>query len=146
MASQYQLQGTVKFGSVSADTDVSADVFACTFRKTYDEIERPGTFASGRKTKVAGNFSEELVVSFANSGTHAASGALDALIQNAVWAATPSTTLYFEFRQFPEAVGATNPKITGTCSVLEAVKGGEVGSLRQTDITLPVLTSNMSDT
>lgn len=141
----FQLQGTVKFGTSSADTDVSNDVYSCTFTKTYDGIERKASFATGRKTTVAGSWSEKLNISFYNSGTNATSGTLDALIANAVWAATPTTTLYFEFRAYPGAAGTDNPKITGTVSILEAMKGGEVGTERTADLEMPVLTSTISN-
>lgn len=136
----YQREGTVKFGT-SAGTlvTVSDDVTKCRLVRQFDSIERRGTFGNSRNTTVPGNFADSLEVDYYSLGTSAQT-TLDGLVSEAVFGATPSTVLYFEFVQKSSTVGTDNQRFTGTVSVLEAAKGGEVGSIRQESITFPVLT------
>lgn len=138
--SNIQREGTVKFGTDAGSLQtVSSEVFACTLKRTFDAVEVKGTFADSRNKTYPGNYQDELTVKFANDGGTGAS-TLSGLISEAVFAATPSTILYFEFIQDASAVGASNQRFTGSVSVLEAMKGGEVGSLREDEHTFPVLT------
>ncbi|MEQ1872969.1 MAG: hypothetical protein ABL953_04515 [Ilumatobacteraceae bacterium] len=64
---------------------------------------------------------------------------LDALVNHAVF--TGSQVLYYEFTPDGGAAAPANPKISGTCSVLEWEAGGAVNELRKRSQTFPVLTS-----
>lgn len=140
MAGIYQQTGTVKFGVSSANVDVSNDIFSCSYKRTVDGIEKAATFGSLRKTTVAGAFSDELVVEYESQGYGASAGYLDALI-NHVMFTTGTSVLYFEFTPDGGTASVSNPKISGTVSVLEWEAGGTAGSLRTRSQTFPVLTS-----
>lgn len=137
--STIQREGTIKFGLTASTVSVAADVHAATLKRTFDNIEIRGTFASSRNITKPGNFQDEFVVRYDNDGGQT-STSLAGLINQAAWGSTPSAILYFEFIQDSAAVGADNQRFTGTVSVMEAVKGGEVGALREHELTFPVLT------
>lgn len=134
-----QLEGTVKFGTTASTTSSATQVHTCMLKRTFDAVEIRGTFASSRNTTKPGNFQDELTVQYDNDGT-AVGSSLSALIHQVAWAATPSNILYFEFTQDNGAVSTDNLRITGTVSVMEAIKGGTVGELREHELTFPVLT------
>lgn len=139
-----QLEGTVKFGTTASTTSVATQVHGCSLKRTFDAVEIRGTFASSRNTTKPGNFQDELTVQFDNDGLAVGSSSLAALIHQVAWAATPSNILYFEFTQDNGAVSTDNLRITGTVSVMEAMKGGTIGELREQEITFPVLTLTMA--
>lgn len=139
-----QREGTIKFGLTAGTVTVATDVHSAILKRTYDNIEIRGTFASSRNVTKPGNYQEEFTVKYDNDGTNS-STTLGGLISQAAWAATPSTILYFEFIQDVAAVGADNQRFTGTVSVLEALKGGVVGEVREHEITLPVLTITIAN-
>ena len=143
MAGNYQLTGTVKFGVSSADVDVSSDVYSCNFKRTYNGVEKPATFGSLRATTVAGSFSEELVVEYVSQGMGASAGTLDGLVNHVIFN-TGTNTLYYEFTADGGSPSSSNPKITGTVSVLEWEHGGTAGELRNISQTFPVLTSSIA--
>lgn len=145
-ASQYQLQGQVKFGTAANSlTSVAVDVFACTFTRTCNSIERPGTFSNPRNTTYAGTYNETIEIEFASAGEYSGT-TLAGMINTAVLAATPTNLLYFSFNQSEEANATTNVQVTGSVSVLEAKLGGEVGTLRRVTLTLPVNSSTFTTT
>lgn len=135
-----QTTGTVKFGISSANVDVSADVYSAIFTRTSNMVTKPATWGSMRETQVPGSYSEEIAVEYASTSVGAsAGGPLDALIAEAVF--NQGGVLYFEYMPNPGAVGQTNPKFTGTCSVPSAEFGGGTGDLRRKSIVFSVLTS-----
>ena len=134
-----QQLGTLKVGVSSASVTVSTDVFAATYKRSYNLVEKPANFGTNRITQVAGSFQDELVVSYeASNGAAASAGpALDQIVQYAVFSGTQ--TLYFEFT--PDVTGQ---KVTGTMTVAEYEMGGAAGELRRREQTFPVLTSTIS--
>lgn len=139
-----QREGTIKFGLTASTVSVAADVHAATLKRTFDAVEIRGTFATSRNITKPGNFQDEFIVRYDNDGGQA-STSLAGLINQAAWSTTPSTILYFEFIQDSEAVGSNNQRFTGTVSVLEAIKGGEVGTVREHELTFPVLTLTIAN-
>lgn len=140
VASYVQREGTVKFGtSAGSLVNVHDDVIKCRLVRTFESVERRGTFGNSRNTIVPGNFNDEIQIDYYALGTSAQT-TLDGLISEAVFGATPSTVLFFEFSQSQDATGAGNQKFTGSVSVLEAAKGGEVGTMRSESLVMPVLT------
>lgn len=143
--SHVQREGIIKFGTTASTVSVATEVHSAILKRTFDSVEIRGTFANSRNTTKPGNFQDEFVVKYDNDGSTTAT-TLSGLISNAVFAATPSTILYFEFVQdLGDAVSATNQRFTGTVSVLEAMKGGEVGALREHELTFPVLTLTIAN-
>ena len=139
-----QQQATVKFGLSASTTDVSADTHACTVKFAFEQIERKGTFANTRNTTYAGNHNIDIVLSYDNDGAYTGS-TIGALVNQAViataLAATPgSPVLYFDLVFDSASVGSANRRYTGTCTVLETQRGGEVNTIRTLEVTFPVIT------
>lgn len=139
-----QRGATIKFGLSLATADVSDDVHACTLRVSYDEIVRRGTYGTPRNITYPGNANVEFVVNFDSTGLYSGSslGAMvDSVAFAALFSATPSAPLlYFDVLFDEDAASGSNKRYTGTVSVLEAAKGGEVNSLRQVEYRFPVIT------
>jgi hypothetical protein len=140
----YQRKAIVKFGLTASTTDVSTDVHACTVKVSYDMIDRRGTFGNPLNTQVAGNGNVEIILDFDSDGAYSGStiGALvNSVAFQAINSATPySPVLYYDIVFDDAVVGASNKRVTGTCTVPEGQRGGEVNTLRQLQVSFPVLT------
>jgi len=140
----YQRKATVKFGATASTTDVSTDVHACTLKVSYDMIDRRGTFGNPLNVQVAGNPNAEIVLKFDSDGAYSGS-TIGALVNTAAFtallAATPySPVLYYDLVFDGDAASASNKRYTGTVTVPEGERGGEVNSLRELEVSFPVLT------
>lgn len=143
--STIQREGIIKFGLTASTVTVATDVHAATLKRTFDAVEIRGTFANSRNVTKPGNFTDVFTVKYDNDGSQSATS-LAGLVNQACWGATPSSILYFEFVQdLGDAVGTNNQRFTGTVSVMEAIKGGEVGALREHELAFPVLSLTIAN-
>lgn len=135
---------TIKFGPTASPSDVSLDVHVCELKITFDQATRKPTFGNPKNLVYAGAANVSIIVNFESDNSYSNSslgGMVANAVFNAVLAATPSTPiLYYDLVFDNTAVGVANKRYTGTVSVLEAFRGGEVTQMRTVDITFPVLT------
>lgn len=114
-------------------TDRSEYIDSATLTLDMDELDSTD-FASGGWREFTGGLKKgQLAVQFNDD---VAASAIDSVLWTAFTASTP--TLTFEVRATNAAVGASNPKYTGTVLVSKWSLGGSIGSLAEKSLTFPV--------
>lgn len=134
MAGFIQLEGSLKFGLVTASTEYGSAVTSINIALGRNLIEVPATYANSQQSQAAGSRTQEMSITFLADPTAAAS------FWSELYAAylTATGELKFEGTQEVGAVSATNPKWAGTIIVTGLDVFGEVGGLRQQTQTYPI--------
>ena len=135
-----QLEGVVKFGPTAGTlTDFSANITNCIIRYTRATVEKPGTYANAQTSQLAGNRAQEIEVNFINDLTQAGFWA-------ELWDAidTAESILYFEVHFDQQAQSTNHPGFTGQCVVVGTEVGGEVGSIRSSSQTFPIVAGTIA--
>jgi hypothetical protein len=134
-----QLEGVVKFGTTAGTLiDFSQYITNCIIRYTRDTVEKPGTYANAQTSQLAGTRNQEIEVNFIND-----------LLANSFWGAlwdaldTADSILYFEVHFDQQAQSTNHPGFTGQATITGTEVGGEVGSLRSTSETFPIVAGTL---
>lgn len=138
-----QLEGNIKFGSTTADTNYNASITSLVINRATDIITIPKTFANALTDSEAGGETQTLTINFLGDPLSASSfwaelwDAMDTDDKSLVFAATlnDSTT-----------VSATNPKFSGTVIVAGLGTGGDPGALRTQSQTFPIKSGTLART
>ncbi len=113
-------------------TNFSDHVSGVEISMSKDEVETTNFSGSGRE-RVAGLQDNAFTVTFQQNY---ANGSVDAVLFP-LW--NNETEFTVEIRPTSAAVGANNPKYTGTCILLEYQPlAGSAGDLSETEVTFPV--------
>ena len=111
--------------------DISDHVTSVTVNLVKDEVETT-SFSGGGRERIAGLKDDSFEV---NIQQDFAASEIDDLLYP-LW--NNETEFTVEVRPTSSAVGATNPKYSGTCILLEYQPlAGDVGSLSETSVTFP---------
>ncbi len=120
--------GYVSIGGV----DLSNDITQVTIRTTHDVIETTAMGATA-KTRIAGLADNSMTLEF-NQDFAAGTAGVEAVIYPLL-----GTAAAFEVRPVNTAVGATNPKYTGSVLISEwAPLDGSIGELATTGVSWPI--------
>lgn len=134
------LTGAVKIGAnAGAAVDVNDAVLAVTILGNRDTIEIPPTFATGNKSQRGG--ASAYSVQFDYLPDDLAADTMFLILWDALDPATnPTGELYFEALLHEDAaVGADNPKWSGTFIATEAGIGGASNEVSRRSSTFPLI-------
>jgi hypothetical protein len=130
-----QLEGNIQLGVNEAGaTDYSGEITSLRNIRTRNVVTKPATFANAREEEGAGALKEMLEINF-----------LNALTASSLWAElydaidTDTGELYWEGTLTSAAVGADNPKFSGTIVVTAVHTGGDVGARLQQRQQYPIV-------
>ena len=121
-----QLEGSLKFGLVTANVEHGSAVTAITIQLTRATIEIPPTYANAESTEAAGARARSASITFLSDPTLASS------FSELLLAAYESASGELKFEGTPElgAVSTTNPKYAGTLIIKDLELLGEAGAAR----------------
>lgn len=135
-----QLEGVTKFGLTAGTLiDFSSFITNCIIRYTRATVEKPGTYALAQTSQLAGSRAQEMEINFINDLTQAGFWA-------ELWDAMDSSDgiLFFEVHFDTQANSTNHPGFTGQLVVTGTEIGGEVGSLRSTSETFPIVAGTIA--
>lgn len=135
-----QLEGVVKFGAtVPTLINFSNNITSVVIRYTRDTVEKPATYALAQTTQLAGNRAQEMEINFISDLT--ATG-----FWGALWDSldTADSLLFFEVHFDQQAQSTNHPGFTGQIVCVQTEIGGEVGTIRASSATFPIVAGTLA--